>query len=83
MFFILGLYLLYLDAISGILSTLCYRFPIVGVFYGQCSEICGANHRFIRQDIWPLTFVNALITKILSKNEDMNKEHQNEKKEIK
>jgi len=19
----------------------------MGVFYGQCSEICGANHRFI------------------------------------
>ena len=36
-----------LDAISGILRTLCYRFPLVGVFYGQCSEICGANHRFM------------------------------------
>ena len=36
-----------LDAISGILRTLCYSFPIVGVFYGQCSEICGANHSFI------------------------------------
>lgn len=36
-----------LDAIRGILSTFSYRFPIVGVFYGQCSEICGANHRFI------------------------------------
>ncbi len=36
-----------LDAIRGILSTLSYRFPVVGVFYGQCSEICGANHRFI------------------------------------
>lgn len=36
-----------LDAIRGILRTLCYSFPIVGVFYGQCSEICGANHSFI------------------------------------
>lgn len=36
-----------LDAISGILNTLCYSFPVVGVFYGQCSEICGANHSFI------------------------------------
>lgn len=36
-----------LDAISGVLRTLCYEFPIVGVFYGQCSEICGANHSFI------------------------------------
>lgn len=36
-----------LDAIRGVLRTLSYRFPVVGVFYGQCSEICGANHRFI------------------------------------
>nr|YP_009445096.1 cytochrome c oxidase subunit II [Marshallagia marshalli]ATV81505.1 cytochrome c oxidase subunit II [Marshallagia marshalli] len=36
-----------LDAMSGILSTLNYSFPIVGVFYGQCSEICGANHSFM------------------------------------
>lgn len=36
-----------LDAMSGILSTLSYSFPVVGVFYGQCSEICGANHSFI------------------------------------
>lgn len=35
------------DAISGILSTICYNFPVIGVFYGQCSEICGANHSFI------------------------------------
>lgn len=36
-----------LDAIRGILRTFSYRFPVVGVFYGQCSEICGANHSFI------------------------------------
>ena len=36
-----------LDAMRGILSILRYNFPVVGVFYGQCSEICGANHRFI------------------------------------
>ena len=36
-----------LDAMSGILRTLCYDFPLLGVFYGQCSEICGANHSFI------------------------------------
>lgn len=35
------------DAISGIISVFYYNFPLVGVFYGQCSEICGANHRFI------------------------------------
>jgi cytochrome c oxidase subunit 2 len=36
-----------LDAISGIISIFCYNFPLVGVFFGQCSEICGANHSFI------------------------------------
>nr|YP_537097.1 cytochrome c oxidase subunit II [Anisakis simplex]AAY43171.1 cytochrome c oxidase subunit 2 [Anisakis simplex] len=36
-----------LDAMSGILSTVSYSFPTVGVFYGQCSEICGANHSFM------------------------------------
>ena len=36
-----------LDAIRGILSVLNYNFPVLGVFYGQCSEICGANHSFI------------------------------------
>nr|QOS04442.1 cytochrome c oxidase subunit II [Toxascaris leonina] len=36
-----------LDAMSGILSTLSYSFPVIGVFYGQCSEICGANHSFM------------------------------------
>nr|AGI96038.1 cytochrome c oxidase subunit 2 [Ascaridia sp. GHL-2013] len=36
-----------LDAMSGVLSTLTYNFPVLGVFYGQCSEICGANHSFM------------------------------------
>lgn len=36
-----------LDAMGGIISVLNYNFPVVGVFFGQCSEICGANHSFI------------------------------------
>nr|ARS33873.1 cytochrome c oxidase subunit II [Heterakis gallinarum] len=36
-----------LDAMSGILTTLTYNFPVLGVFYGQCSEICGVNHSFM------------------------------------
>lgn len=35
------------DAIPGRLNQLSYMFNRVGVFTGQCSEICGANHRFI------------------------------------
>lgn len=35
------------DAIPGRLNQLSTIFNRVGVFVGQCSEICGANHRFI------------------------------------
>jgi len=36
-----------IDAIRGVISVFFYSFPLVGAFYGQCSEICGANHSFI------------------------------------
>lgn len=35
------------DAIPGRLNQLRFIIQRPGVFYGQCSEICGANHRFI------------------------------------
>lgn len=35
------------DAIPGRLNQLLISFDRVGLFYGECSEICGANHRFI------------------------------------
>jgi len=35
------------DAIPGRLNQLSFVFNRVGIFVGQCSEICGANHRFI------------------------------------
>lgn len=35
------------DAMRGVLNTLCYVFPVLGVFYGQCSEICGVGHSFM------------------------------------
>nr|YP_009026496.1 cytochrome c oxidase subunit II [Rhigonema thysanophora]AGZ90404.1 cytochrome c oxidase subunit II [Rhigonema thysanophora] len=36
-----------LDGMSGIITTFCYNFPVLGLFYGQCSEICGVNHSFM------------------------------------
>jgi len=36
-----------IDAVPGILRCNVVKFSIIGVFYGQCSEICGANHRFM------------------------------------
>lgn len=35
------------DAIPGRLNQLGFTINQPGVFYGQCSEICGANHSFI------------------------------------
>nr|YP_010332254.1 cytochrome c oxidase subunit II [Tetrameres grusi]UNY39753.1 cytochrome c oxidase subunit II [Tetrameres grusi] len=36
-----------MDVLNGLLSKVVYRFPLVGLFFGQCSEICGANHSFM------------------------------------
>ena len=36
-----------IDAIPGRLNQLTFTIKRAGVFYGQCSEICGANHSFI------------------------------------
>jgi cytochrome c oxidase subunit 2 len=35
------------DAVPGRLNQLRVEINAVGVFYGQCSEICGANHSFM------------------------------------
>jgi len=35
------------DAIPGRLNQTGINLNYPGVFYGQCSEICGANHSFI------------------------------------
>lgn len=35
------------DAVPGRLNQLRFVRNRPGVFYGQCSEICGANHRFM------------------------------------
>jgi heme/copper-type cytochrome/quinol oxidase subunit 2 len=35
------------DAVPGRLNLLSLFSYQTGIFFGQCSEICGANHRFI------------------------------------
>jgi len=35
------------DAVPGRLNQLRVLINIPGIYYGQCSEICGANHSFI------------------------------------
>lgn len=49
------------DAIPGRLNQILLNFNRVGLFYGECSEICGANHRFI-----PIVMI------VLSRNEYLN-----------
>lgn len=36
-----------IDAIPGRVNQICLSGKRSGIFFGQCSEICGANHRFI------------------------------------
>nr|YP_010608777.1 cytochrome c oxidase subunit II [Succinea erythrophana]WAO26024.1 cytochrome c oxidase subunit 2 [Succinea erythrophana] len=36
-----------LDAVPGRLNSMSISPIVSGIFYGQCSEICGANHSFM------------------------------------
>nr|WNH21299.1 cytochrome c oxidase subunit II [Apterichtus klazingai] len=36
-----------MDAVPGRLNQTAFAAPRPGVYYGQCSEICGANHSFM------------------------------------
>lgn len=36
-----------MDAVPGRINQFCFSSKRRGIFFGQCSEICGANHRFI------------------------------------
>jgi len=35
------------DAVPGRLNQVQFAAQRAGLFFGQCSEICGANHRFM------------------------------------
>lgn len=39
------------DVVPGRLNTFSFIPIFLGVFYGQCSEICGANHRFMPVEV--------------------------------
>lgn len=36
-----------IDAVPGRMNQFCFSTKRSGLFFGQCSEICGANHRFM------------------------------------
>ena len=44
------------DAIPGRLNQIGFFIQRPGVFYGQCSEICGANHSFMPIALEAVTF---------------------------
>lgn len=36
-----------IDAVPGRINQFCFSSKRSGIFFGQCSEICGANHSFM------------------------------------
>lgn len=46
------------DCVPGRINQLLFMCRRSGVFFGQCSEICGANHRFIpiKVEFLPLSY---------------------------
>lgn len=49
------------DAVPGRLNQVNFYSNRPGLYFGQCSEICGANHRFIPivlESVTPKTFIN-------------------------
>lgn len=50
-----------LDAMPGRLNQASTKILFPGVFYGQCSEICGANHSFIPIAVEAINFKNFVL----------------------
>lgn len=48
------------DAVPGRLNQFGFSIVRSGVYYGQCSEICGANHRFMPIVVEGLSFPTFL-----------------------
>jgi cytochrome c oxidase subunit II len=49
-----------IDAIPGKLNQFWLYAPYQGVFLGQCSELCGANHGFMPINVYVVTPENYL-----------------------
>lgn len=57
-----------IDAIPGRLNQVWVNINREGVFYGQCSELCGANHSFmpiVVEAISPRVFLTDYVKKII------------------
>nr|YP_009228521.1 cytochrome c oxidase subunit II [Epitrimerus sabinae]ALK03784.1 cytochrome oxidase subunit 2 [Epitrimerus sabinae] len=53
-----------MDAVPGRINQFCFSAKRSGVFFGQCSEICGANHSFMPIVMESIPFENFLSLKI-------------------
>nr|YP_009228534.1 cytochrome c oxidase subunit II [Phyllocoptes taishanensis]ALK03797.1 cytochrome oxidase subunit 2 [Phyllocoptes taishanensis] len=47
-----------MDAVPGRINQFCFSAKRSGVFFGQCSEICGANHSFMPIVLEAVSFKN-------------------------
>nr|YP_009353834.1 cytochrome c oxidase subunit II [Euciroa cf. queenslandica STW-2017]AQZ26126.1 cytochrome c oxidase subunit II [Euciroa cf. queenslandica STW-2017] len=56
------------DGAPGRLNQILFNALRCGVYYGQCSEICGANHSFmpINVEIVPISFFDMWIKSIVN-----------------
>nr|VFU78740.1 cytochrome c oxydase subunit 2 [Proasellus cavaticus] len=54
------------DAVPGRLNQLSFTMSRPGIFYGQCSEICGANHSFM-----PIVLESVTIPHFVANLENM------------
>lgn len=56
------------DAVPGRLNQVWLNIAREGVFYGQCSELCGANHSFmpiVVEAISPRQFLTEYVRKLM------------------
>ena len=53
-----------IDAVPGRLNEVWFKADRIGVYYGQCSELCGVNHGFmpIRVDVVSVQEFNAWVS---------------------
>lgn len=53
------------DAVPGRLNEVWFKADNPGIYYGQCSELCGANHAFmpIEVDVVPQAEYDAWLKK--------------------
>lgn len=49
-----------IDCTPGILCYFLFKVPFIGVFYGQCAELCGTSHSFIPITLESRTFYSFM-----------------------